>query len=390
MKALAYISILTALGLFSSVAKAYPHFISYGYSSCINCHYSSSGGGALNDYGRAIFAVEVAARDFVSESTTDDQLSEQSGFLGSTTMPWWLRPGFKYRGLWMRNNPGATKTQVDRYINMQNDLNLNIFFDKKQKVTFVSTTSYADRYPPYPDIQKWSTFTKEYYLRWKVSGNNWLYIGQMDKVFGIRDADHTAANRKPLRLGQYDQSQGVVFHVNYPEWDIAVNYFIGNAKEPEADKQKGFSASGEYLLSDKTKVGGSLLSSSSETTDWKIISAHTRLGLLKGSAVLAEAGLKEKKNKLVATTDKTPIGSYVWLSSLVNIRRGYNILSNIEFSRNDINQTSDENYRWSFGTLFFPHPRTEVRAMVINGKTFSEGGASEDSWQLQSQLHLSF
>lgn len=389
LKAFLFLSILTGFGVFNSVASAYPHFISYGYSSCINCHYSSSGGGALNDYGRAIFAVEVAARDFVDEKTTDDELSERSGFLGATQLPWWFRPGLKYRGLWMRNNPGSTNTQVDRYINMQQDLNLNFFFDQKQKFTLVTTTSYADRYPPYPDIEKWSTFTKEYYLRWKITGNYWLYVGQMDKVFGIRDPDHTAVSRKVLRLGQYDQSQGAIFHITYPEWDIAFNYFMGNAKEPETDKQKGFSTSGEYQIMEKFKVGGSFLSSSSETIDWKILSAHTRIGLQKGSAFLAEAGLKEKKNKTLNLA-KTPLGSYIWLSSMINIRRGYNILSNIEFSRNDINQTSDELYRWSFGTIFFPIPRTEIRAMVINGKTFSEGGASEDSWQLQSQLHVSY
>lgn len=147
-------------------------------------------------------------------------------------------------------------------------------------------------------------------------------------------------------------------------------------------------ATGEYLLQDDVKIGASVLNSSSETIAWKLFSLHTRIGLAKGSALLAEAGLKEKTNKALST--KTPQGAYLWASSLVNIRRGYNLLSNVEFTRNDINQTSDENYRWSLGALMFPHPHTEVRVMAINGKTFSEGGASDDSWQLQSQLHLSY
>lgn len=378
------------IGFSISKAEAYPHFIGYGYSSCITCHYSGSGGGALNDYGRALFANEITARDIFDDKITDEELAARSGFLGSTQLPWWIRPGFKYRGLWMRNNPGSAKMEVDRYINMQEDLNLNFFFDKKQNVALITTTSYADRYPPYPDIEKWSTFTKEYYLRWKISNTYWLYVGQMDKAFGIRDADHTAVNRKALRLGQYDQSMGAIFHVTYPEWDIALNYFTGNSKEPQIDKQKGFSITGEKQIQEKFKIGASFLNSSSDATDWKIISAHTRVGLVKGSAFLAEAGLKEKKNKLLPSTDKTPMGSYIWLSSMINLRRGYNLLSNIEFSRNDLNQTSDEAYRWSFGTMFFPLPRTEIRAMVINGKSFSEGGASEDSWQVQSQLHVSY
>ena len=390
MKALIFLSIFAVISVFNTFANAYPHFIGYGYSSCISCHYSGSGGGALNDYGRALFANEITARDIFDDKVTDEELSARSGFLGETQLPWWLRPGFKYRGLWMRNNPGSAKTEVDRYINMQQDLNLNFFFDKKQRFTLVTTTTYADRYPPYPEIKQWGTFTKEYYLRWKISNTYWLYAGLMDKTFGIRDADHTAVNRKALRLGQYDQSIGAIFHVTYPEWDIAFNYFTGSGYEPQADKQTGFATTGEYQVYEKFKVGGSFLSSSSESTDWKILSAHTRIGLVKGSSFLAEAGLKERKNKTIVSTDKTPLGSYVWLSSMINLRRGYNILSNIEFSRNDINKASDEAYRWSFGSMCFPIPRTEIRAMVVNGKGFSEGGASEDSWQLRSQLHVSY
>lgn len=386
-----YLALLIFIGtsLLGISASAYPHFIGYGYSSCITCHYSGSGGGALNDYGRALFANEITARDIFDEKTSDEELSARSGFLGEKPLPWWMRPGFKYRGLWMRSNPDSTQTQVDRYINMQTDLNLNFFFDKKQNYTLVTTTTYADKYPPYPDIQKWSTFQKEYYLRWKLTNKYWLYFGQMDKTFGIRDADHTAVNRKALRLGQYDQSIGAILHITQPEWDVALNYFTGNAKET-TDKQKGLAVSGEYQLVEKLKVGASLLNSSSESVAWNIFSLHTRIGLVKGSSFLAEAGVKQRKNKTLVTTDKTPLGSYVWLSSMINLRRGYNLLSNIEFSRADMNKTSDEAYRWSLGTIFFPIPRTEIRLMAINGKGFSEGGASEDSWMLQSQVHLSY
>ncbi|MBC7464797.1 MAG: hypothetical protein H7256_02295, partial [Bdellovibrio sp.] len=38
------------------LANAYPDFISYGYRTCITCHYNGQGGGALNDYGRAVWA----------------------------------------------------------------------------------------------------------------------------------------------------------------------------------------------------------------------------------------------------------------------------------------------------------------------------------------------
>ena len=54
---------------FSISAFAYPDFISYGYNSCLNCHYNGMGGGPLTDYGRSLFATEITARTFVSNKT---------------------------------------------------------------------------------------------------------------------------------------------------------------------------------------------------------------------------------------------------------------------------------------------------------------------------------
>lgn len=88
--------------LLSSKAFAYPDFISYGYKACMTCHYTGGGGGALNDYGKAVFASELTARTFTDK--TPDEMGESSGFLGSKELPWWIRPGVKYRGLWFRRN----------------------------------------------------------------------------------------------------------------------------------------------------------------------------------------------------------------------------------------------------------------------------------------------
>jgi hypothetical protein len=83
-------------------ALSYPSFVSYGYRSCVTCHFNGQGGGALNDYGRALFSAEIASRAFYSDSVSDEELGERSGFLGKTALPWWLRPGFKGRLLWFQ------------------------------------------------------------------------------------------------------------------------------------------------------------------------------------------------------------------------------------------------------------------------------------------------
>ena len=366
-------------------AQAYPDFIGYGYSSCVTCHYNGQGGGPLNDYGRALFSTEITARDIFPAGEDEEDIAASSGFLGSQPLPWWFRPGAKYRGLWFETDPNS-KTSTQQTINMQNDVNLTLLLDKKQKVIVEITESYLHE-PLYGHTNAW--FVKEYFVRWLATNNFALYVGQLDKAYGIRLIDHTAVSREPLGLGAFDQSQGVIAHWTYPKWDVAVNGFIGNEQETATEKQKGFSATGEYEVQENWKVGASALSSKSGERSVNLVGATTRIGLSKGSAIIAEAGLHQFKDTTAGSS--TVLGSYAFVETLINIRRGYNLLSVIEHTKDSIQNSSSDQMRWSFGTMFFPLPRTEVRLMAVNGKTFDpENGGVPDNWSLQSQLHLSF
>lgn len=368
-----------------AAVEAYPDFIGYSYSSCITCHYNGHGGGALNDYGRALYATEITARHVFKKETEEEDIAAMSGVLGSKQLPWWIRPGLKYRGLWMQMDPGS-KSATERYINMQNDVNLTLFGDKRQTYTMVTTLSYAGLEPYYGKTNTW--FAKEYYLRWKQSNNFWLYLGQLDKVFGIRNVDHSAVNRKAITLGQFDQSQGLVAHWTYPDWDFAVNYFVGNAAQEDSEKQKGFSMAGEYQVFEKFKLGAALLSSQSEMAKWNLLAFTSRWGLSKGTSLMGEVGIKEKTDLVSKSTPQ--LGTYALAEALVSVARGYNILSIIEHSKSDLQEASPEVMKWSIGTLFFPLPRTEFRMMATNAKTYAETTGTPDSWAFQGHIHISY
>ncbi len=385
--------LIIALFSLSPLAQAYPDFIGYGYSSCITCHYNGHGGGALNDYGRALFATEITARDVFPKKMEEEEIAGKSGLLGSTQLPWWIRPGLKYRGLWIQSSPGSKGSSVDKFYNMQSDINMNFFLDKKQKFSLITTTAYLTTPRQFgtgsPDPKAPFWFAKEYYLRYQYSKNFWIYLGQLDKVFGIRQVDHTANSRYFIGFGQFDQSQGAVFHWTYPTWDFATNVFIGNAAEKTEYKQKGFSVSGEFEMAEKFKLGASASASKSTMADWKRYAVHSRTGLSKGAALLAEGGIYETK-ALSPTPGAALTGGYGILESLIPLRRGYNILSVIQYTKANIKAPAQEGTGWGIGALTFPLPRTEFRIMAINGKTYNENSGVMDIWSLQSQLHFSF
>lgn len=103
---------------------------------------------------------------------------------------------------------------------------------------------------------------------------------------------------------------------------------------------------------------------------------------------MAEVGLKERTPQ-IGTTDPE-LGTYALVQTLVSLERGYNLLSIIEHSKRSITESSDESMKWSVGALMFPLPRTELRVMGVNNKTYPSSGGAEDQWSLQGQVHVSY
>jgi hypothetical protein len=387
MRALVFLLVI----IISASAQAYPNFIGYGYDACMTCHYNGQGGGALNDYGRALFATEITSRQFYADTVDEEEIGNRAGFLGKTPIPWWIRPGIKYRGLWFQNNPGS-KAKFDKFYNMQSDVNLNFFFDQKQEFSLITTAAYTTYPRSFSTSREDETpywFAKEYYIRWQSPVKNlWFYLGQMDKVFGIRQADHTAVNRSPIGLGQFDQSQGVIIDYQPAKWSSTVNLFAGNGGEKSEVRQKGFTLSGEYEVYDRFRAGASALHSKSESIEWTRLAAFTRMGLSKGSSLMSELGLFSNKSLLAGAADPTT-GAYALIESWLSVRRGYNVLSTIEYAKGDLKTASSEKMRWSLGGILFPYPRSEVRAMLINSKTTTPDIGVPDNWQVQMQVHFS-
>ena len=131
--------VLLLIFVFAQKVQAYPEFIGYKYSSCLTCHFNGNGNGPLNDYGRALWASEIAGR-WLARGRSEEQLGRSSGFLGRKKMPWWLRPGIKARQLQLVQNPGGSN-ETSRSILMQAEANAAIFFKKDQFNQSISSTN---------------------------------------------------------------------------------------------------------------------------------------------------------------------------------------------------------------------------------------------------------
>lgn len=382
--------IIAFLLSFTDTAQAYPDFIGYGYKTCIMCHYNSQGSGPLTDYGRAIFSQEIAARNFwTPKAVTDEEVAEKySGFVPGKELPWWVRPSIKYRGLWLKTNPGSS-TSKTRWINMQRDINLTFIFDEASRTIFTlnygllaeANTDY------YGNGKEIDAISREHYLRTYLSEKLLFAVGLMDKVYGLRTGDHTASSRSALGLGQDDQVHGVLFQWLEEEWDVSLNAWAGNLFREADDRKKGGAIQFEYGLSEKDRIGASFLMEGNDAISSKRFAIHNRWGFPRSnSSILAELGVKHDHIKGSTAT----LGSYGLIQSLINMTRGYNFLTVIERSQRESKFSSPEVQRWTFGLLMFPMQRTEMRVTAVQIKNFSAQTVFRDQWQFQGQVHVSW
>lgn len=363
---------------------AYADFIGYGYRSCQVCHVSGAGGGMLTDYGRALFATEIAAKP-PWLNVDDEKLGEYSNFLGKTQFPWWVRLGMKYRALTIESNPGSSAA-TNRYYNMQNDVNMAFFFDKKQTLSFVGTIGYAESALSISPNTFWSNdqylFSREYYLKYKINREFTLYAGMLDKSFGIRTPDHTANNRYPLGLGQNDQVHGVMLHNATGKSDMFAHIWYGNAQAEELYRMTGGSFMYEYDLGNMLALGGEVLHESNDSRKRTVLAVHAKKGFGHGNSLMGELGYREFESNQKAAS------AYMWTQGHLKIVRGLFIESTGEYSKDDI-ESVPERFKWTLGFLWFPMQRVEIRAAARQMKSLNTTTVERDQWYYLTQIHLS-
>lgn len=370
-------------------ALGYANFIGYGYTSCATCHYNSFGNGPLNDYGRALWATEIAGRMFHSSSTDDETIGNQSGFLGSTKLPDFWRPSIGYRGLNYVSNLGGASSQ-SRYIHMQADFSNVFLFGAREDLAIVVTVGYVPK--PFgsqsndPAITS-NIISREHYVRYSIGRTFKIYGGMMDKVYGLRIPDHNAFSRQQTGIAQNDQAHGAAVHYTTDKLEVGVHGFGGNLFQNADLRQVGASTMFEWELAEKFRLGGSFLTSANKFVGLNMAALHTRIGVGKGSSIMAELGAigRQPKNGNASST-----GAYGLLQNLLRLTRGVHWLTTMEYYTADATKLQTKQMRFAPGVQWFPAQRIELRAEAVNSRSYDPDTVQRDVWDFLGQIHLYF
>ena len=188
-----------ALLLVAGQAAAEPTFLSKDYPRCTSCHFSPTGGGLLNDFGRTMSHTVLPTFPAASGADATAPDGEQAFLygalgdaLGDARLGVALRPSHLRFGF-----PGGS---ADRNLLMQADL--------QAAYRRGALTLYAD-IGRHPEGDGGELGSYEHWVSYQAASGLTVRAGRFLPAYGVKLADHTSFNRRTLGFGESDQVYGV-------------------------------------------------------------------------------------------------------------------------------------------------------------------------------------
>ena len=204
-------------------AWAYPQWqFSSGVSRCSVCHYSPSGGGLINGYGR---------------DASGEDLSTWKGegaFLhGVLPMPAWLAIGGDLRGAYAAQDVSDIHGSKHAFFPMQADLQVRALLTDGISVYASGglrgqVRPNADLVPlqNYQPISTSRLISREHWLMWQPAGQGWYArAGRFFAPFGLRLAEHVTYVRRDLGFNMLQESYNLSGGYLSEGWELHLTAF---------------------------------------------------------------------------------------------------------------------------------------------------------------------
>jgi hypothetical protein len=289
-----FATLATGLGLlFSSPSHAFPTMVSHGYTTCLTCHHSPSGGGMLTNYGKFI-AGELLG-------TFNDS---------STALPWLRNPDYEqgFEAKFFAAKPELLLGAQGRVVQtefeseeikrgdfrlMQLDLETGVSFGKfygvvQAGVRGASATSEQREHDL--NVRQWYVGARDITYAFRV--------GRFFPEFGIRHPNHNLPTRKGMFFNHNEEPDLAQLSLFFTNVDFTLGFLKGAEKTGLANKS---GTTGTVTVrTAHTRTGISHLYARESGAAVEGFSAFTAIGFLEKGHVLAESGFKqlmpEKRN----------------------------------------------------------------------------------------------
>jgi len=328
--------------------------IRHGYSTCIACHVSPSGGGALTEYGR-----EISGTALSTWSYTDEQ-NYLHGALDPKKLPLWVSAlGGDVRILY--NHVKAPSGNDNRWIEMQEDGEVGV------KIKEVRIHAVAGRIvqngESYGDLRK-------YYALVPFDEQHYLRVGKFQPELGINIPEHISLVKEAIGAAPLNTAYSAEFSWISPNWSYTVTGFIptgdrwtddsdtANADGVTVLKTRGVYQNLSYTFAKTYKIGvsQSVASDIDNQTDVTTAGVFGALGFTHKLYSLFEMDYLQNK---FAGMKLEGVAAYVKLA--YEIFRGFHVWGLYENSRPDWHHTDTEEDDFGVGIQWFPRPHFDFQ-----------------------------
>ncbi len=238
--------------MFSGTAFAYPQWqFSSGTSRCSQCHYSPSGGGLINGYGRDASAEELSTWE-----------GDGSFFHGTMDLPSSLALGFDGRYSVLAQNTGEANgttvanfpMQADAYARLGLSDALSVYASLGYRGQVRSVDEPTGTGAALPIASRF--ISREHYLMWRPAAMGiYARVGRFFAPFGLRLAEHTTYVRRDLGFNLLEESYNLSLGYLQSGYEIHVTAFMPDLLRNVGGNELGAAAMLERRVGDASALG---------------------------------------------------------------------------------------------------------------------------------------
>lgn len=331
----------------SSVAKAYPEMIRHNYSSCTACHFSPSGGGLLNQYGRTISA------EVLSRWGNEKEARPFYGALDNEKLNSWLQVGGNIRTLQFHHE--SDTVQEGRTIPMQAGIEVAAQWKQWTWAFFFGRLN-----------QDWKVEPEfvRYYALYQLSDMVNIRLGRFVPNFGLNIPQHTFVTRGSLGFGQNSERDAIETTWTGEKWNLSFTGARSVVTPSRPQVETSLNTQINYNLGDSYRVGVSYWLGAEDSQHREIVSLHTALGFTEHLYVLSEAALQTRKQTGNGTTE----GLYHFGKIGYEFTKGLHLQFVEEFAQSNLKNGTTKIESYGLGFLFYPRPHWEFETLYSKKK----------------------
>lgn len=344
---------------------AFPELVKHGYPNCAACHISPTGGGVLNEYGRALSKELVSTWGYEGEEKTLYWIPTNENFAMGGDLRW----------LSIRDkSPTASR---ERSINMQRDLEIAVIFKKftaaitggiQNKTTEPSETEFLSR---------------RHYLVYQQSDKLGFRLGKFYPAFGLYIPDHNTVIRRGLGFDQNMESYNLESAWQNEKWNLFGTLIAGRPDDQKLKREKGLALTAAYNPNEKIKVGGSYYYGETDEIIRHLVGPYGIFGFSDKIFLLAQMNLVRA---FPYTAQESSLGMVDYLRLDYEAWKGVHFYLTQELSQMDLKEGKTRTDTWGLGFQFFPRPHLEFQ--IIMQKIYQQGMHNPPTDRLQLLTHF--